>query len=91
MTGGMDRWDMFAPYGSPVGASFLSRDWKMVNELSDVSVRTWDLNLGARWRLPSGYGLELGWTLTDYHDNDPILEDESGRYNVLSVMVSRSF
>ncbi len=82
---------MTAAYGSPVDASFLYRDWRVVSELSDVSVRTWDVNLGARWRLPSGYGLELGWTMTDYKDNDPILEDESGRYNVLSMMVSKTF
>ena len=82
---------MFAPYGTPADASFIYRDWRVVNELSDVSVRTWDVSLGARWRLPTGYGVELGWTMTNYKDNDPILEDESGRYNVLSMMVSKSF
>ncbi len=87
----MDRWNLSAPYGSPTEEGLVYRDWDVVNGLSDVSVNAWDLSLGARWRLPTGYGFELAWTLTDYDDNDPILEDESGRYNVLSAYVSKSF
>ena len=81
-----------APPDEPLwDQEFLYRDWSVVHELTDVSMFSWDLELGARWRLPAGYGIELAWTRTSYHDKDPILEDETGRYNALSMMVSRSF
>jgi hypothetical protein len=66
-------------------------DWSIVDDLSEVDVERFDVTLGARVRGQSGWGFELAGTFTNYQDNAPILEDETGQYLSLSTLVSRSF
>ncbi|GAB4368241.1 MAG: hypothetical protein Kow0062_01230 [Acidobacteriota bacterium] len=93
----MDPWSMTSVFVTPDALTTdptlapLLNDWTIVDELSDVDVQRFDVTLGARWRGASGWGVEVGYTLTDYDDRDPILEDETGLYSAFTAMVSRSF
>ncbi|NJN63667.1 MAG: hypothetical protein HC882_01500 [Acidobacteria bacterium] len=94
---GMDAWRMTSVFVTPDALetdptlSVVDNDWTFVDEFSDVDVRRLDFTFGARWRNPNGWGLEASYTLTDYDDDDPILEDETGLYSAFSAFVSRSF
>ncbi|HHN73965.1 MAG TPA: hypothetical protein ENK10_01925 [Acidobacteria bacterium] len=69
----------------------LLRDWTPVAGYSNIDVDRLDLTVGARYRRADGWGVELSWLWTDYRDDDPILEDESGRFSRLLALIGKSF
>lgn len=93
----MEAWTMTDVFVTPdaldtdPSLAVIDNDWSQVDEFSNVDVQRIDITFGGRWRGASGWGFEAGYTLTDYDDNDPILEDETGLYSAFSAYVSRSF
>ena len=93
----MDPWNLTSVLKTPdalvtdPSMAAVFNDWTIVDELSDVDVQRFDVTFGARWRGAAGWGVEIGYTLTDYDDRDPIIEDETGLYSALTAMVSRAF
>ncbi|MDQ7088372.1 MAG: hypothetical protein Q9Q13_11195 [Acidobacteriota bacterium] len=69
----------------------LLRDWTPVAGYSNVDVNRLDLTLGTRYRGAGGWGVELSLLWTDYQDDDPILEDETGRYSRFMALVGKRF
>lgn len=91
-TGAMKRWALAHAVAEELLAEAnINTDWSIVHELSDVDVRRWELGLGARFRFKNGFGFQLSGKMTDYKDQDPILEDETGRYFNLLSLLSYSF
>lgn len=91
-TGAMKSWALGHNVAEELlGEVNINDDWSFVHELSNVDVRRWELGLGARFRLAKGFGLQVSGKMTDYKDEDPILEDETGRYFNLLSLLSYSF
>jgi len=66
-------------------------DFSWVNELSDIDVERGEITFGGRFVLGSDFLLDVFYSLVDYNDNDPILEDDTGTYQVLWANVGWRF
>lgn len=69
----------------------VSRDWSQIAGYSNVDVSRLDLGIGARYHSSTGWGVELSYLWTDYDDNDPILEDETGKYSQTMLLIGKHF
>ena len=90
----MSEWLNFETYFNGDLATLLPHtdlDWRSVNEMSDVDVTRFVLGTGLRYRSEAGFGYELNWTMADYDDDAPYLEDETGSLKRLTMLVSKSF
>jgi hypothetical protein len=76
---------MFAPLEAGVVAA-LPRDdvdFSTVHLLSNIEVERTEVSVGGNFTFKPGLLLQIGYSLIDYEDDDPILVDESGEYQVV--------
>jgi hypothetical protein len=66
-------------------------DFSMVNNLSNIDVRRDNVTVGVKAALSSGLLLNLGYQWNDYEDRDPILDDQTGNYQVIYGSVGWNF
>ena len=66
-------------------------DFSMVNNLSNIDVRRDNVTVGVKAALDSGLLLNLGYQWNDYDDKDPILDDQTGNYQVVYGSVGWHF
>jgi hypothetical protein len=91
-SGSMNRWRLgFVGSEELLAEPNINTDWTVVDELSNVDVSRLDLGVGGRWRTGRGLGFEIAGRYTDYSDDDPILEDETGKFYSVTTLVSYGF
>jgi hypothetical protein len=66
-------------------------DFEDTHRLSDIDVIRRDITVGGQLALDSGLMVDLGYSLVDYEDQDPILVDETGEYQVIYGSVGWRF
>ena len=87
----MSEWQGFTTYYNGTLPGGTDLDWSPVAEMSDINVDRMALGAGLRFRSDSGLGLELTASVNDYNDDNPYLEDESGTFNRVMAVFSKSF
>lgn len=91
-TGTMDAVH-FAELEGAAAAALANHDmeFEAIHELSDVDVERDDFTVGFNLNTPQGFLFQLAYMWVDYDDNDPILTDESGEYDVIWASVGWQF
>jgi hypothetical protein len=91
-TGTMDAVH-FAELDPAVAAVLTAQDMEFgtIHELSDVDVERDDFTVGFNLNTPQGFLFQVAYMWVDYEDNDPILTDESGEYDVIWASVGWRF
>ncbi len=87
----MSAWNNFTTLYNGTIPGTVNLNWSPVPEMSDLDIQRLGVNAGIRYRGEKGYGLEFNISITDYTDDDPILEDESGTFSRYTVMFSRLY
>ena len=66
-------------------------DFSWVNQLSDIDVERTTITIGGRFNPASDFLLDVFYSLVDFNDSAPILEDDTGKYQVIWANVGWRF